>query len=80
MKTVRGLGNIWSERRMRPRAIVVVTPFTQQSTQMLLRQRDKEIQTLSAGGADQSLAITIRLWREWGRPQHPDAHRTHGLP
>ena len=43
MKSARRLGNIGSERRMRPRAIVVVTPFTQQSTQMLLRQRDKEV-------------------------------------
>ena len=30
--------------------------------------------------ADQSLAITIRLRRECRCPQHPDAHRSHGLP
>ncbi len=36
--------------------------------------------SFSTGGPEQSLAITIRLRRESGRPQHPDAHRSHGLP
>ena len=47
---------------------------------MLLRKRDEEVETLSAGGAEQSLAIRIRLPREWGCPQHPDAYRSHGPP
>ena len=43
-----------------------LTPFAQQPTQMLLRQRDEEVQTLSAGGADQSLATTISLAARMG--------------
>ena len=58
---------------MRPRLIVVVTPIGQNSTKVIFRERDEEVQILSVGAADQSLAIRIRLRREWGRPQHPDA-------
>ncbi len=56
-KIAGGVGDIWAERRMRSRSIVVGHPRTKNAPEMRRRKRDEEVQALPACRANQSLTI-----------------------
>ena len=74
------VGDIWAERRMRSRSIVVGHPREKNAPEMRLRERDEEVQALPARGANQSLTIGICSWRSWRRSQDLNTHRSYRLP
>src|SRR5580700_9432564 len=57
----RRLGDSRAQARMWPSPIIVSDPRPQASPQVLLVQRDQEIQTFSPHGPDEPFAIGIRL-------------------
>ncbi len=72
-----GLGRLRksrSERWVRSSPIAMSRPFPQDSTDVLLTERDDPVETLSADRADQSFAERVRLRRTNRRPHNPNRH------
>src|SRR5438093_13751365 len=55
------IGNTWTEARVRPAVIVMRNPFSQDSPEMPLIDRNHPIQTLTTCSPDHAFAIGIRL-------------------
>ena len=58
----RWLGNAWAERHVRAFVVVEILPSAQDSSEMVFRQRDKEVETFSPDGSDEPLAKSVGLW------------------
>jgi hypothetical protein len=59
--------------------IIMANPLAQSGSQMVLAERNHEVQTLPSHGTDQSLAIGIGLWRSDRCSHNLEAHVLNGL-
>jgi hypothetical protein len=75
-----GLGEAWSEGGMRAAAVVVDHPLFQDPSEVVLRQRNEEVQALPPDRPDEPLAEGVGLrGPDWGA-QDADPHRPQGGP
>jgi len=77
--SLRRLGNAGPERCVRSSPIVEVAKLEESTSEMVLGERDEEVETLTAEGSDESLAESIGFWGSGWSPEEFDAEVLDGL-